>query len=111
MSQSACRYPECVREDQCIYEGCEAVDQGSSFRVVIREAQPHERREIEARSATGANLGSDHCVAVWLDARLVGWGDDYGTFHPLPAPTSGGHLEEAGEKLLAAAVDFWEAEG
>jgi hypothetical protein len=84
--------------------------QPSDFRLIIREAQSHERREIEARNAAGAELGSDVCIAVWLDAKIVGWGDDYGSFHVLPAPTSAGHLELAGEALLAAAVAFWEAE-
>lgn len=80
----------------------------SSFRIIIREAQEHERRDIQAHTTSGEELGSDHCVAVWLDARIVGWGDDYGTFHPLPGPTSDGKLEEAGEALLQAAVGFWE---
>ena len=82
----------------------------SDFRIIIREAQPHERKWIEARTAAGPNLGSDHCVAVWLGARLVGWGDDYGSFHLLPGPSSAGLIEEAGEALLATAVAFWEAE-
>lgn len=76
------------------------------FRIIIREAQPHERGEIEARTASGESIASDACVAVWLDASLVGWGDDYGTFHALPAPTSSGDLERTGEALLAAAVEF-----
>lgn len=77
------------------------------FRVIIREAEPHERREIEA---WGSSLASDHCIAVWLGGRLVGWGDDYGSFHPRCGPISAGRLEEIGEKLLEAAVEFWEAE-
>lgn len=52
------------------------------FRIIIRETQPHERRLIEAKNAAGSDLGSDHCVAVWLGTKIIGWGDDYGTFHP-----------------------------
>lgn len=78
-----------------------------AFGVVIREAEALERA---ACGRTHGTLASDHCVVVYVDGRLIGWGDDYGTFHPIEAPSSAGKLEAAGEALLAAAQDFWEAE-
>lgn len=79
------------------------------FRIIIREAQPHERQRIEAQ--TGEHLASDHCVAVWLGPDLVGWGDDYGTFHRIPVPGQrnlhDGVVEAQGELLLSTATDFW----
>ena len=70
--------------------------------------QPCEPSEVQAHTASGEPLASDVCVGVWLDGRLVGWGDDYGTFRLLPAPSSAGRIEDAGEELLDAAGRFWE---
>lgn len=80
------------------------------FRLLIRAATLRERDQIEARTASGEGIASDACIGVWVDRRLVGWGDDYGTYRVLPAPTSAGQLEEVGENLLAAAIALWEAE-
>lgn len=81
---------------------------GGSFSVSIKSATDEERRSIERTSS--APLASDACVLVRLNDRLIGWGDDYGTFHPPTGPTSLGRLEEAGERLLQAAVELWEVE-
>lgn len=78
----------------------------SNFHLMIRQAQVDEREEIEARTASG-ELATDVCIAVWVDGQIVGWGDDYGTFRVLPAPTSGGELERAGEALLEFAEIFY----
>lgn len=77
------------------------------FRFVIRDAELVERDRIEAGTASGESLGSDACMVVSLDDKIIGWGDDYGTFHVLPAPTSDSELERAGEALLAAAAGFY----
>lgn len=74
------------------------------FRIILREAQDHERDRIIAQHG---QLGSDRCVALWLDAQLVGWFDDYGSFHRLP-PAARGQLAPAAEELLIAATRFWE---
>lgn len=84
------------------------------FRISIAPADPHERRYVEHTEASGRmateSLASDACVIVRLGERIIGWGDDYGTFHLLPSPSSRGLIEEAGGKLLVAAVEFWEVE-
>jgi hypothetical protein len=81
----------------------------SDWDISLREARPSEREEIESRTASGEPIASDACIVVYLGDRLVGWGDDYGTFHVLPAPTSGGEVERAGEALLEFAGIFYDA--
>lgn len=75
----------------------------SYFVVTVRAASSVQRRVVEDR--TGGTLGSDACVIVKVGEELVGWGDDYGTFHPLTDPV----LASAGEDLLSAALAVWES--
>lgn len=90
-------------------------DEARAFHLRICPASDRDREFIETKHG---DLGSDACVCVWIyphsgdfvGSRLIGWGDDYGTFHPIEAPTSAGKLEAAGEVLLSAAQDFWEVE-
>lgn len=78
------------------------------FIITVRECGPHERDMIERISDDA--LGSDHCVGVFLGSRIIGWGDDYGTFWTVPheGTTVRSELKTVGEDLLAAAVKFYE---
>lgn len=78
------------------------------FRIIIRETQPHERRLIEAKNAAGSDLGSDHCVAVWLGTKIIGWGDDYGTFHLSQSERlSEATGSDARERAMNAMMALW----
>lgn len=71
--------------------------------ITIVLAEGVMRRQVERMCGP---LASDVCVAVMVNAGLIGWGDDYGTFHPRDAD-SDGPLAAAAEGLLAAASDLW----
>jgi hypothetical protein len=75
----------------------------TDFALSIRPASPVQRDVVE--QLEGAPLGSDACVLVYVGPKLVGWGDDYGTFHGLE---QSGVSRERGEALLQAATEVWE---
>lgn len=80
----------------------------SVFGVSVRAASDPERAHLERQEGL---LASDACVLVRIDGAIVGWGDDYGTYTVLSEPRSiTAARKEAGEALLAAATDLWEAE-
>jgi hypothetical protein len=82
-------------------------DAGSSgqreFRVSVAAAVDNERELIEELDSP---VASDACVIVRIAGRIVGWGDDYGTFRAIK---DSGISQERGEALLLAAVGVWEA--
>lgn len=74
--------------------------------ITIQVATPQARAMIERKQA--ASLASDACVAIMDEQGVVGWGDDYGTFHPMwdRLPATVDALREY-EMLLQAASDIW----
>lgn len=65
---------------------------------------------VELHLAPDETIASDVCVGVWIDEKLIGWGDDYGTFHPVIAGEARAlaALQGRAETLLDAATRFFE---
>lgn len=61
-------------------------------------ATPIHRQVIEALAH--APIASDACIIIASGGSWFGWGDDYGTFHPV-CP-EGEHIKEAAEAFLEA---------
>jgi hypothetical protein len=49
-------------------------------------------------------IASDACVLIKFGDLLLGWGDDYGTFHPVCR--LGQLVKEAAERFLVALLDL-----
>ena len=70
----------------------------SLFSVIM--AAPDSALRNEVRERFGEELASDACAVVTVQANILGWCDDYGTFHALPGATIGLKAISAIEDLM-----------
>lgn len=72
----------------------------------VGNASPEVRNLVEA--FTRLPVASDACVVLMAGVDIVGWFDDYGTFHPLSDALASPKAIAQAEAFSTSACDLWE---